>query len=148
MYTLTSLLEGVANPFLPAGASSPACYPLPSLPPALTATMWRLSAAAGDVVLKTNRTRGLGGRGFKPACRTPIVRQGRWRALSNAPGSTGLAAPGGGPCRTPSVRQASVSNAAFVDCPSFDRCPIELHPFDRDLLSRFSPVGHYFCDFP
>lgn len=55
MYTLTSLLEGVANPFLPAGASSassPACYPLPSLPPALTATMWRLSAAAGDVVLK------------------------------------------------------------------------------------------------
>jgi hypothetical protein len=52
MYTLTSLLEGVANPFLPAGASSPACYPLPSLPPALTATMWRLSTAAGDVVLK------------------------------------------------------------------------------------------------
>lgn len=72
-------------------------------------------------------------------CRTPPVRQA-WRR--GVVGPVELPPFDRQACRTPAVRQGS------VDCPSFDRCPIELHPFDRDLLSRFSPVGHYFCDFP
>nr|BAD53714.1 hypothetical protein [Oryza sativa Japonica Group] len=108
MYTLTSLLEGVANPFLPAGASSassPACYPLPSLPPALTATMWRLSAVAGDVVLKQ-------------------IELAAWvdGALSRPVERPLFDRVGGGPCRTPPVRQASRRRVVG---------PVELPPFDR-----------------
>jgi hypothetical protein len=55
-------------------------------------------------------------------------------------------------CRTGAVRQVLSNGSLPISSPvalwPFDRRPIELHPFDRDLFSRFSPVDHYFCDFP
>nr|ABF93608.1 hypothetical protein LOC_Os03g02130 [Oryza sativa Japonica Group] len=71
------------------------------------------------------------------AVRQPPVEQGQF----NSPA-----------CRTGDVRQVLLNGSLPISSPvalwPFDRRPIELHPFDRDLFSRFSPVDHYFCDFP
>ena len=150
MYTLTSLVEG-----LPTLSSRPV-PPQPPLRPASSSprSLRRPRRRSGDPrrrlamqsLEKSKQHRGLRARGFKPAYRTPIVRQGRWRDLSTARCSTGRAAPGGGPCRTPSVRQVSVSNASRSTGPS--RIPnVRYLPY-RTTAVRHGPKFAIFPGWP